>query len=52
MNRIYRGWIFNPTARGGWKAERKGVSISANDVTWIMREIDRVEYDKLRKEEE
>lgn len=49
MNRVYRGWIFNPKAGGGWKATNgRGQTIQAKDITWIMREIDRIEYDRMR----
>ena len=50
MNRIYRGWIFNPT-NGGWKATNgKGQTIQAKDEKWIMREIDRIAYEEVSRE--
>lgn len=50
MNRIYRGWLFNKR-NGAWCAtNRNGQKIIAKDEKWIMREIDRFEYDRLRKE--
>lgn len=52
MNRIYRGWIFNK--RGGFyvATNSQKQTICAKDERWIMREIDRIEFEKMRREEE
>ena len=50
MNRIYRGWLFNKH-NGVWHAtNRNGQKIIAKDEKWIMREIDRFEFDRLERE--
>lgn len=50
MNRIYRGWMFNKH-NGVWHAtNRNGQKIIAKNEKWIMREIDRFDFDRLERE--
>lgn len=51
MTRIYRGWIFNKKNGFYSATNSRGQTICALSEKWIMREIDRREYERMRKEE-